>query len=104
ATAIRVAPLGTGDVRVTGPNGFNLLAEFVGVDVVIDGTPRTATYRFTPPGGSWDVADDGTYTVAIEPNQVTNAAGAAVPPVTLGTVRVVIPTTFTVTNAADGGG
>src|SRR5207244_11746443 len=28
---VAVASLGTGDVRVTGPNGFSALAEFVGV-------------------------------------------------------------------------
>src|SRR5206468_1630830 len=102
-TAIRVGTMGTGDVRVTGPNGFNVLATFVGVDVNTDGTPRIATYRFIPPGGTWDLSDDGTYTVTVEPNQVTNTAGTAVPPVTLGAFRVVIPTTYIVTNASDSG-
>src|SRR5207244_703948 len=53
---VNVATLGTGDVRVTGPNGFSALADFVGVDVNTNGTPRTVTYRLTPPGGAWDFA------------------------------------------------
>src|SRR5439155_25242161 len=82
--AVNVASLGTGDVRVTGPNGFTDLPEFLGVDLNIDGTPRTATYRLTPPGGFWDFADTGSYAVALEPNQVADTAGAFVPAAPLG--------------------
>ena len=41
---------GTGWDRVKGA-GFTALPEFLGVDLNTDGTPRTATYRLTPPGG-----------------------------------------------------
>ena len=57
-------------VGLTGPGAFSALATFVSVDVTSDGTPRVATYRIIPPGGSWDGADTGVYTVAVEPNQV----------------------------------
>jgi hypothetical protein len=101
--AVAAASLGTGDVRVTGPNGFNVLAQFVNVDVAGDGTPRVATYRFVPPGGSWDVADNGTYTVALEPSQVANTLGNFAAARTVGTIRVVQPGRFVVTNTADSG-
>src|SRR5439155_8158464 len=78
-TAINVGTLDSSDLRVTGPNSFNTLAAFVSVDVPTNGTPRTATYRFTPPGGFWDFADNGTYVVSVEPSQVADASGNFVP-------------------------
>ncbi|HTK76939.1 MAG TPA: choice-of-anchor Q domain-containing protein, partial [Gemmataceae bacterium] len=101
--AIAAASLGTGDVRVTGPNGFQVSAQFVSVNVAGDGTPRIATYQFVPPGGSWDVADNGTYVVAVEPSQVANTLGNFVPAGQQGTFRVVQPGRFVVTTTADSG-
>jgi hypothetical protein len=65
-------------------------------DVVItppgEGAPMTpdhvvkiedvARYSFTPPGGTWDAEDDGTYTIAIVADQVKDVAGNAVAPTT----------------------
>jgi CSLREA domain-containing protein len=76
---IHISSLGTGDVRVTGPGGFSVLAQFVSVDFGNDGTPRNAVYRFMPPGGSWDAADNGTYTVSVVAGEVTDTSGNAVP-------------------------
>ena len=59
-----MSTLDNNDVRVTGPNGFSVVPTFVGVDQTTNGTPRVATYRLTPPGGFWDGADVGTYTVS----------------------------------------
>ncbi len=56
-TSPSASTLGTGDVWVSGRPGFPALPVFLGVDLNADGTPRTATYRLTPPGGSWDVAN-----------------------------------------------
>lgn len=101
--AIDVLTLGAGDVRVTGPNGFNVLAEFVGVDANINGSARVATYRFAPPGGTWDAGEVGTYTVSVEPNQVADITGDTVAVGPVGTFRLVLPTTFVVTTTADAG-
>jgi hypothetical protein len=103
AVAVNVATLDSNDIRVTGPNGFNTLATFISVDVNTNGTPRTATYRFTPPGGSWTHSAGGTYIVSVEPGQVFNTVGAAVPAGAIGSFQVLIPQTFTVTNANDAG-
>ena len=46
---------------VVNPGG--LRATFVRVDSTTNGAAREATYRITPPGGSWDAADSDTYTI-----------------------------------------
>ncbi|MCA1683837.1 MAG: right-handed parallel beta-helix repeat-containing protein, partial [Actinobacteria bacterium] len=93
------------DVRVTGPGGFNVLATLVGATPGGNASPVTATYSFVPPGGAWDPADFGTYTVAMEPNQVFDTAPTplAVPAGTLATFQVSIAQTITVTTTADTG-
>src|SRR5262249_32947649 len=101
--AISVPTLDNNDIRVTGPNGFSAPATLVNVNPFGNGTPRTATYSITAPGGSWDGGDDGTYTVSVEPNQVWNTAGLPVPAGPLGSFQVLIPLTFTVSNANDAG-
>ncbi len=101
--AISVGTLDGNDIRITGPSGFNILAKYNGVDINSDGTPRTATYRFTPPGGSWDVADNGTYVVSVEPAQVTDTSPIAVLAGPRGTITVQMPTIYTVLNANDSG-
>jgi len=73
--ALSVASLGNDDIRVSGPNGFDVPATFVSVNVNTDGTPRTATYQITPPGGTWDAGDNGVYTVSLMPGAVFDAAG-----------------------------
>lgn len=101
--AINVSTLGTGDVRVTGPGGFNVLATFVSVDLNINGSPRLATYSFTPPGGTWDAGDNGGYLVSIEANQVADTGGAFVPAASIGQVTVGIARNLIVTNDLDAG-
>ncbi|HEY9639068.1 MAG TPA: DUF4347 domain-containing protein, partial [Coleofasciculaceae cyanobacterium] len=74
ATAVKVASLDNSDIRVTGAGGFNQLATLVSVNPTGDGTPRTATYRINPPGGTWDSADNGSYAVALQANQVSDTS------------------------------
>ncbi|MHB1033059.1 MAG: FG-GAP-like repeat-containing protein [Pirellulales bacterium] len=88
-----VSDLDNGDVRVTGPNGFDQLATFVSVDDPADGTPRVATYTIPAAGGTWDGGDNGTYTVAIESEQVRDTSGNTLLGGTLGTFQVDINVT-----------
>ena len=98
--AIDVASLGNSNVRVTGPNSFDQLATLQSVDVDSDGTPRSATYQITPPGGAWSAGDDGSYTVAIEAGQVLDTTGNAVAAGAVGTFEVdVIAPTAALANA-----
>jgi Domain of unknown function (DUF4347)/Legume lectin domain/Beta xylosidase C-terminal Concanavalin A-like domain len=92
ATAVKVSSLDSTDVQVTGSGGFSQLATLVSVDAASDGTPRTATYRITPPGGTWDTADNGSYAVALQANQVSDTSGNLATATALGTFQVNIPT------------
>jgi hypothetical protein len=76
--AIDVSTLGAGDVRVTGPNGFNQVATFVSVSKASNGTPRTVIYQITAPGGTLDSSDNGQYTVAVLAGAVKDTHGNAV--------------------------
>jgi hypothetical protein len=90
-----------GVVQVTGPNGFSTLATYVGIDNSTDGTPRTVTYSFTPPGGSWDGVDNGLYTVQIVPNQIKDLDDNFVIGGPVGSFQVQTP--YVVTNTNDSG-
>jgi hypothetical protein len=90
---IDVASLDSSDILVTSPNGFNQLASRVAVSNSSNGNPRSATYRITAPGGSWDNADNGSYSVALQANQVKNTGGNFVSPALLGAFQVNITAT-----------
>jgi hypothetical protein len=90
AGGVRASTIGTGDVRVTGPNGFSQLATLVSVNSSTNGTPRTATYRITPPGGSWGATDNGTYTISLVAGQVSDTSDNTVNAATLATSSVSI--------------
>jgi hypothetical protein len=86
--AVRTWTIDSDDVKVTGPSGFSQVASLVSVNDSTNGTPRTATYRISTPGGSWDPADNGTYTVTMLADQVTDPAGNAVNSGGLGSFQV----------------
>jgi parallel beta-helix repeat protein len=90
-------------VRVAGPNGFDVPATYVSIDTATNGSPRTVTYAFTPPGGAWDSNDSGTYAVRVQAGAVKDVDGNPVPAGTIGTLLVSIPRTLVVTSAADAG-
>ena len=72
------ATLGSGNVVVNGAldvgGAVTPAVRFVGADAA-DPTRVVVTYAFTPPSGSWDRADNGTYTIALQPSQVGDANG-----------------------------
>jgi predicted outer membrane repeat protein len=92
-----------GDVRVSGPGGFDVPAAFVSVDVAGNGSPRTVTYQITPPGGSWDAGDNGLYFITMQAGAVTDTSANAVPAGGIGGFRVAIARNFVVTTTADSG-
>ncbi len=90
--AINVSTLDGNDLRITGPNGFDRPAEFVSVDVAGNGTPRVVTYAIDPPSGSiWTDADNGTYTVWLQTNQVSDTEGGWATAQSLGEFQVNVP-------------
>jgi hypothetical protein len=74
-SGIDVATFDGGDVRVTGPNGFDVPAAFVSFTPAGNGAPRTATYSVAAPGGTWDAADAGQYAIVLQAAQVADVAG-----------------------------
>jgi glucose/arabinose dehydrogenase len=94
--SVNVSTIDNNDVLVTGVNGFSQLATRVNVSVSTDGSPRTATYRLTAPGGTWDTTDNGTYTVALRTGQVADTSGNTAAAATLGTFQVAIGSANTV--------
>ncbi|MDD4891378.1 MAG: hypothetical protein PHU85_15765, partial [Phycisphaerae bacterium] len=81
--AVDVSTIGDDDFLVTGPNGFSTFATLVpgSISPPTDSAAVTADYQFTPPGGFWDAADVGAYTITLQPNSVldTDAPVHAVP-------------------------
>jgi Ca2+-binding RTX toxin-like protein len=72
---VNAATFDSQDIQVTGPGNFSQLATFISVDAPGNGSPRTVTYRFTAPGGTWDETDNGTYNFALRANQVSDTSG-----------------------------
>ena len=101
-TALSVATLGTGDVVVTGPNGFKQTATYVGVDVNRDGSQRVATYTANVAGYS---LDPNSYTFKQPSNQIRDIYGHGNFPYTLGPGGTLYPNRagFRVATADDAG-
>ncbi|WP_432256753.1 choice-of-anchor Q domain-containing protein [Limimaricola sp. AA108-03] len=76
--AIDVSSIGAGDIQVSGP-GSLLVVSGVEVDHDSDGTPRSVDYIVNAPGGSWDAADNGFYSVTLNALEVHDTSGNPVP-------------------------
>jgi hypothetical protein len=74
-SGVNNSSVGSGDVVVVGPNGFNQIANLVSKSSSYDSNYLTATYRITAPGGTWDSSDTGNYTITLQPNQVSDTKG-----------------------------
>lgn len=97
--AIDASTIDGSDIRVTGPGGFDQIAQFVSVSAAPTiGSSRVAIYRINAPGGVWDSSDNGVYSIALQSAQVRDTANLNVPAATLGSLSVAI-NHFTVTAA-----
>ncbi|HEX8913088.1 MAG TPA: hypothetical protein VF796_12060, partial [Humisphaera sp.] len=88
------------DVVVAGPAGPLAVT---GVTVAGAGNVYTATYTVAAPGGSWDAADAGAYSVAVQAGAVTDAAGTGVAPAAGGFAVTIAPDQPTVDPTFGGG-
>jgi len=80
------------DIRVTGANGFNQLAQFVSSTTSADGKTVVATYKITSNLG-WGINDkNGIYTISLEGNQVGDYNYNFMAAQTLGTFNVNVGT------------
>ncbi len=76
--AIDVNSLDNNDLVVTGDNGFSANATLNDVKVIGNGTAAIATYSLNVPGGTWDMSDNGIYTLTLGSNQVEDINGYGV--------------------------
>ena len=83
------------DVTVTAPDGTEIPVTLVEVDRPGNGSPITATYAIAAPGGSWDGAEAGDYTIALGAGEVSDVNGKNAAAGVLGTLSLFV--------AGDGG-
>ncbi|MCT7960590.1 DUF4347 domain-containing protein [Laspinema sp. D1] len=77
--AIDWSTLDIGDILVTGPKNESLQVTPIATPNPTGNSPEiNVTYQITPPGGRWDKGDNGTYTVTLQTNQVTDTTGNAI--------------------------
>jgi hypothetical protein len=85
SNAVQLSPEAlAGAITVTGPGGFGQAATAGATN------GRTVSFSITPPGGSWNSADSGTYTISVEGNKLGDGAGNFIPAGVLGTFQVSI--------------
>ena len=87
--AINPATLGSGDVQMTGPGGYSQLGTLSNISSSVG--VWTLTYRVPAPGGTWNAADNGTYTISLLGGEVADTTGLFSSAATLGTLVVAIP-------------
>ncbi|MGK7891837.1 MAG: DUF4347 domain-containing protein, partial [Leptolyngbyaceae cyanobacterium] len=75
SSGVDFSTLGTSDVRVTGPNGFDQVATLGTVSASADAPTIRATYSITAPGGTWGTEDNGTFSLALEAGEVADTLG-----------------------------
>jgi hypothetical protein len=88
STGVKRSTIDSKNILVSGPNNFSQLATLISTNSDKDGSPLSAIYRIIAPGGLWDAADTGTYTIALQTNQVSDGNGNFAPAIVLGTVAV----------------
>lgn len=78
------------DVLVNGPGGFSRYANLNVADRT-NGKSRLVNYIIKGPGGSWDSADNGVYTITLQPKQVSDTSGNSAATAKLGAFTAIIP-------------
>jgi uncharacterized delta-60 repeat protein len=82
AGSVNASTIDAADITISGPGSPGLAVTSVTLEPSTGNADQiTATYTLTPPGGSWDDADNGTYTVVVNANQVADTDGNFAPSV-----------------------
>ena len=89
---INLTSIVTGNVTVTGPNGFAQTATLAGTAPSGNGNNVSATYSLTPPTSSsaFTFNANGTYTLSLAANSVIDNNNTPVPAKTLGSFKIQI--------------
>jgi hypothetical protein len=88
---LNTATFDSGDIYVSGPNGYFATATFISSSG--SSTSRTATYTIPAPGGGWKSAYNGAYTITLQNGQVADSAGNFVTGGAIGSFSVSLETT-----------
>lgn len=91
ATGVDISTLDSMDLTIIGPDSTAYGTTLVDHVESANGKTVTARYRMNPPGGGWDVEDNGTFTVMQRANQVKDTANNVAPTKLMGTFTVAIP-------------
>ncbi len=67
------------DLSLSGPNGYSAVSSLVSRLYDASTNSYTVTYRFLAPGGTWNSADNGQFTLRTRANEVFDALGRPVP-------------------------
>lgn len=89
-SGINTSTLGNGNLLVTGPNSYSRSAVLMSFDASQGPSQITAKYKVAAPDDSWDAADNGTYTVLVQADQVADLDGEFAEAGPLGTFQVII--------------
>jgi uncharacterized delta-60 repeat protein len=74
--SIDASTIGTGDITVNGPNGFEATPTLVSSNLT-NGATVSATYRLSAPNGSFSNSANGTYTIYLIAGSVADTASPA---------------------------
>jgi hypothetical protein len=90
---LSTASLGNGNLLVDGPNGYSQYATYMSAatpTVDSSGYQHTVvTYQINAPlGVAWGIADNGTYTIDLLPNEITDSLGNVAPDAVIGSFSV----------------
>ncbi len=90
STAVLLFSLDATDLLVVGPSGplSPLTVDFTGADLTANGSPMTGSYSIAAPGGTWDSADNGTYTITLQDAAVADTPNNLTAETVLGTFTV----------------
>ncbi len=86
--AVRAASLVTGNLVLSGPSSQT--AAFVSASPSGNSATITATYSVMPPAGGWTMAANGTYSVALAANSVSDTSNNFASSATLGNFQIMI--------------
>ena len=88
--AVSIASIGDGDIVVTGPRRYKRYAKLFKKGSALDAAAILATYQITAPGGVWDAADNGVYTLWLCAGRTSDASGKICAKTKLGTFKVAL--------------
>ena len=86
-----LSSLDNGDVKAVAPDGSTRRVYFLGTYPTADSRNFVGNFKIAAPGGAWDAADNGVWTIRVLSNHVRDTGGNVMRGRTLATFRVDIP-------------